>query len=492
MTEKPSVSRRELLLQTAAGSLAAAAVYGAEADPARAQGGSTGPAKPNIIFIMADDLGYADVSCYGRPDFNTPNIDRLAGEGLRFMQAYANSAVCSASRVALITGRYQYRLAIGLEEPLTTRKAGLPPNHATLPSLLRKAGYQSALIGKWHLGRLPDFGPLQSGYDHFFGFRGGALDYFTHKSGPPASDTEDLWDDDTKVQRTGYLTDLLGARAVEVVDGFAKSGRPFLVSLHFNAPHWPWEAPGDEAEAQRLSSLWHFDGGTQRTYQQMVQQMDLQIGRVLRALDANGAASNTIVIFTSDNGGERYADTWPFTGRKTELLEGGIRIPSIMRWPDHVPPGSVSDQVMIQMDWLPTLLAAAGTAPDPAYPPDGISLMPWLTQGAAPLPRKLYWRYKYADQQAAREGDWKYLKILDNTFLFNVVQDPMERANLKERHKDVYDRLVAQWKEWDATMMPLDLQSFTAGFTGAQLADHFGIKPESRPETVGALPQPAR
>jgi arylsulfatase A-like enzyme len=165
---------------------------------------------------MADDLGYADVSCYGRPDFNTPNIDRLAGEGLRFMQAYANSAVCSASRVALITGRYQYRLAIGLEEPLTTRKAGLPPNHATLPSLLRKAGYQSALIGKWHLGRLPDFGPLQSGYDHFFGFRGGALDYFTHKSGPPASDTEDLWDDDTKVQRTGYLTDLLGARAVEV------------------------------------------------------------------------------------------------------------------------------------------------------------------------------------------------------------------------------------------------------------------------------------
>jgi arylsulfatase A-like enzyme len=157
-----------------------------------------------------------------------------------------------------------------------------------------------------------------------------------------------------------------------------------------------------------------------------------------------------------------------------------------------VPPGGVSDQVMIQMDWLPTLLAAAGTAPDPAYPPDGISLMPWLTQGAAPVPRKLYWRSKYADQQAAREGDWKYLKILDNTFLFNVVQDPMERANLRERHKDVYDRLVAQWKEWDATMMPLDPQSFTAGFTGAQLADHFGIKPESRPETVGALPQPAR
>jgi arylsulfatase A-like enzyme len=483
------------MLGTAAGSIDAAALGRglprADAD----QRSGMAPLKPNILFILADDLGYADVSCYGRRDFSTPNIDRIAADGVHFTQAYANSAVCTASRVALITGRYQYRLAVGLEEPLNSRaprKIGLPPDHPTLPSILKGAGYQSALIGKWHLGTLPDFGPLQTGYDNFYGFRSGAVDYFTHKSGPPGTDTEDLWDGDVRVHQRGYLTDLLGSRAVDVINTYARSGRPFLVSLHFNAPHWPWEAPGDEAESQRLKSLFHYDGGTQRTYQRMVQQMDLQIGRVLQALDAGGVAENTIVIFTSDNGGERYADTWPFTGRKTELLEGGIRIPSIMRWPDHVPPGSVSDQVMIQMDWLPTLLAAAGTAPDPAYPPDGISLMPWLTQGAAPVPRKLYWRYKYADQQAAREGDWKYLKILDNTFLFNVVQDPMERANLKERHKDVYDRLVAQWKEWDATMMPLDPQSFTAGFTGAQLADHFGIKPESHPETVGALPQPAR
>src|ERR1700745_2642865 len=183
--------------------------------------------RPNILFILADDLGYADVSCYGRRDFTTPNIDRIAAEGVRFTQAYANSAGCTASRVALITGRYQYLLAVGLEEPLSTRvppKIGLPADHPTLPSLLKKAGYQSVLIGKWHLGRLPDFGPLQSGYDYFYGFRSGAVDYFTHKFGPPASDTEDLWDDDAKVQRTGYLTDLLGARAVEVVDGFAKSG----------------------------------------------------------------------------------------------------------------------------------------------------------------------------------------------------------------------------------------------------------------------------
>jgi arylsulfatase A-like enzyme len=435
--------------------------------------------KPNIVFILADDLGYADVSCYGRRDFTTPNIDRIAADGMRFTQAYANSAVCTASRVALITGRYQYRLAVGLEEPLRSlapRKVGLPPDHPTLPSILKKAGYRAALIGKWHLGGLPDFGPLQSGYDRFYGFRAGVLDYFTHKYGPPSSDTEDLWEDDAKTRQTGYLTDLLGNRAVDVVNEYARSGEPFLVSLHFNAPHWPWEAPGDEAESQRLTSLLHFDGGTQRTYQRMIRRMDLQIGRVLQALDANDAAENTIVIFTSDNGGERFADTWPFTGRKTELLEGGLRIPAVIRWPGRIPPGGVSEQVTIHMDWLPTLLAAADTTPDPTCPTDGVNLLPCLTQGATPAPRQLYWRYKYADQQAARDGDWKYLKILDNTFLFDVVQDPMERANLKDRYRDVYDRLVAQWNTWNAAMLPLDPQSFTLGFTGAELADHFGIK----------------
>ena len=436
-------------------------------------------APPNIVFILADDLGYADVSCYGRRDFDTPSIDRIAAEGLRFEQAYANSAVCTASRVALMTGRYQYRLPIGLEEPLRSvseRAIGLPPEHPVLPSLLRGAGYQTALIGKWHLGRPPAFGPLRSGYDRFFGFHGGVLDYFTHKFGPPQSDTEDLWEDDRRISQPGYLTDVLGDRALATIAEFAQLDRPFLLSLHFNAPHWPWEAPDDEAESQRLKSLFHFDGGTQHTYQRMVQQMDLQIGRVLRALEDGGVAENTIVIFTSDNGGERFSDTWPFTGKKTELLEGGLRIPAVIRWPARIPAGSVSQQVMIHMDWIPTLLAAAGAAPDPSFPSDGIDLMPCLTAAAAPAPRALFWRYKYMGQQAARDGDWKYLKILDNTFLFNVVKDPLERANLKDRYPDVYARLIAEWQGWNRTMRPLDPESFTLGFTGAELADHFGVE----------------
>src|SRR5580704_12259571 len=194
--------------------------------------GQTVSRTPNVIFIMADDLGYADVSCYGRPDISTPNIDSLAAKGTRFLQAYANSAVCSATRTALITGRYQYRLPIGLEEPLAGRDVGLPPNQPTLPWLLKKAGYGPALVGKWHLGLLPKFGPLQSGYDHFYGFRGGAVDYYRHGS----NQQDDLWDDDVQVHQMGYLTDMLGRRAVEVVNGFAKSGLPLLLSLHFNAP----------------------------------------------------------------------------------------------------------------------------------------------------------------------------------------------------------------------------------------------------------------
>ena len=280
----------------------------------------------------------------------------------------------------------------------------------------------------------------------------------------------------------GYLTDMLGSRAVDVVNGYAKSDRPFLISLHFNAPHWPWEAPGDEAESNRLrsaSSLFDFDGGTQKTYQRMIQEMDLQIGRVLEALNANGLAENTIVIFTSDNGGERFADTWPFTGRKTELLEGGLRIPAIVSWPARIPQGRTTDQVAISMDWMPTLLAAAGVASDPAFPPDGTNLLPVLTQNAAPVERKLFWRYKANAQRAARDGDYKYLKILDNTFLFNVVEDPMERANLKERHKDIYDRIVAEWHEWNATMLLETDESSTANFTGDQLADHIGTKQTS-------------
>ena len=475
--ENRPISRRDLLRGAATGLIALALGIKTKGAPPAAR-------PPNIIFILADDLGFADVGCYGRPDLSTPNIDHLAAHGVRFLQAYANSAVCTATRVALITGRYQYRLRLGLEEPLVGDVVGLDPTHPTLPSLLRKAGYSSTLVGKWHLGALPKFGPLQSGYDHFYGFRGGAVDYYSHSNG----EKEDLWDDDMPIHQAGYLTDLLGSRAVEVVNGYAKSKQPFMLSLHFNAPHWPWEAPGDEAESERLArpgskGLFDFDGGTQQTYHRMIETMDRQIGRVLQALEANGLTEKTIVIFTSDNGGERFANTWPFTGKKTELLEGGLRIPAVISWPARIPRGRTTDQAAMSMDWLPTLLAAAGTVPDPAYPSDGMNLLPALVEKAAPVPRKLFWRYKANAQRAIRDGDLKFLKILDNTFLFNVVDDPLERANLKDRRKDDYRRLVREWYDWNATMLPEMTESYTYAFDGEHLADHYGAKkPDQKPD----------
>ena len=450
--------------------------------PPSGSGASARQTRPNIVFILADDLGYADLSCYGRRDIATPHIDSLARDGVRFLQAYANSSVCSATRAALITGRYQYRLRVGLEEPLREKPGiGLPPEHPTLPSLLRAAGYRTALVGKWHLGKLPQSGPLQSGYETFYGFRGGAVDYYSHTV---PTNKNDLWDGDTQIEQQGYSTDLLGDRAVTLIEKQAQGSAPFFMSVHFNAPHWPWEAPGDDSESKRLGgkNLFHFDGGTMAIYKQIVERMDLQVGRILAALKHADADQDTIVVFTSDNGGERFSDTWPFSGRKTELLEGGLRVPTVLRWPGRVPPGRVSEQITMSMDWLPTLLGAAGVAPAATHPPDGLSLMAHLTQGAADVPRKLFWRFKSNAQRASRDGNFKLLKIQQNTFLFNVADDPLERANLKLRHRDVFERMKREWDAWNATMLPELPESASAAQSAADQPDRYGEPAE--PEAV--------
>ena len=440
--------------------------------------------RPNIIFILADDLGYADLSCYGRDDLSTPAIDGLAEKGIRFTQSYASSPVCSATRTALITGRYQYRLPIGLEEPLAniSPDVGIPAEHPTLPSLLRAAGYRTALVGKWHLGKLPNFSPERSGYDEFYGMRGGAVDYFTHRGvvGQP-----DLWRGGDRVTADGYLTTLLGMEAAGFIERGARASAPFFLSLHFNAPHWPWEGPDDQAESRRIAGtkLKHLDGGTIKTYARMVEAMDAEVGRVLATLDRLGLRENSIVIFTSDNGGERFSRTWPFSGQKTELLEGGLRVPTLMSWPAALPGGRTSEQPAITMDWLPTLAAAAGVRPDPAYPSDGIDLLP-LLHGGRPAARDLYWRYKAHHQRAMRRGNHKYLRIRGNEFLFDLEADPLERANLKDRMPDLFARMKAAWRDWNATMLPETAASFTEGVPGEEQADHIGTpEPSSAPDT---------
>jgi arylsulfatase A-like enzyme len=428
------------------------------------------------VFIMADDLGYADLSCYGRRENATPALDRLARQGMRLTHAYANSSVCSATRTALMTGRYQYRLPIGLEEPLQGRPIGLPGDHPTLPSLLRERGYATALVGKWHLGSLPEYCPLRSGFDAFWGIRGGGVDYFTHA----LDGVRDLWDGEVPIERTGYLTDLIAMRAVEVLERRAEAGAPFFLFLAFTAPHWPWEGPGDEAESRRLAArdgpmpIIHWDGGDLATYAAMMRSLDDNVARVLAALERLGLADDTIVVFTSDNGGERFSDNWPFTGRKTELLEGGLRVPGSVRWPGAVRPGSASNAPVMTMDWLPTFLAAAGAAPHADCPSDGIDIAPALAGEALPE-RALLWRVSNHGQRAARRGRHKFLEIAGNAFLFDVVADPMERGNLREREPGTFAALSAEWDAWNATMLPPDPLAQTHGFNGRDLAEYYGI-----------------
>jgi arylsulfatase A-like enzyme len=434
---------------------------------------------------MADDLGYADLSCYGRTEYRTPHIDSLAADGMRFAHGYSNSAVCSATRTGLITGCYQDRFELGLEQPLADRDVGLPPDQPTLPSVLRDAGYATTLIGKWHLGRLPNFGPEKSGYDYFYGIRGGGGDYFLHDNG--------LWRGDTLAHQTGYLTELLGNEAVDVIARSAKSAKPFFVSLHFTAPHFPWLGPDDEAEGRRLAGEggagFHFTGGSMKTYASMVKSLDDQVGRVLQALKKSGRASNTIVVFTSDNGGERFSKNWPFSGRKGELLEGGIRVPTIVRWPKQTKRGTESAQTVMSMDWLPTFAAAAGAPSDPRYPTDGMNLLDTLRGVVPPVPRKLFWRYNSLAQEAMRDGDWKYLKIRGNTFLFNVVEDPQERANQKTRFPALFERMATEWQEWNKTLLPYSDENYTNTLTGEDSADHFGIHVTDTTALDIALPQ---
>lgn len=434
--------------------------------------------KPNVLYIMADDLGWGDLSCYGRQEYETKVLDGLASEGIRFTHAYANSSVCTATRVGLLTGRYQYRLPIGLQEPLGAADIGVPPEHPTIASLMRKAGYRTSLIGKWHLGPLPKYGPLQSGYDEFWGCRGGGVDYFRHGFGA----NRDLWDGDTPIEKTGYFTDLLADRTIETLDARSKDGKPFFISLHFTAPHWPWEGNDEEgkAESERVAApgsvdnAFGYDSGSMETYKKMMLSLDENIGRVLDKLKALGMDENTIVVFTSDNGGERFSNTWPFTGKKTELLEGGIRVPVIVRWPGVTTAGAESEEEIISMDWLPTFVAAAGGQQDPAYPSDGADIKAAIGGGKLP-DRTLFWRYTNKLQKAALKGRWKYLEISGTGFLFDVFADPLERANLKDREPETFKQLEAAFAEWNKGML-FDPKAPSYGFTGKQMADHFGVE----------------
>jgi arylsulfatase A-like enzyme len=295
---------------------------------------------------------------------------------------------------------------------------------------------------------------LKSGYEQHIGPLSGGVSPFGHLA---RSGEVDLYENGEPVDHRGvYLTDLLSDRAVEYVQARAADRAPFLLSLHYTAPHWPWETRHGRAVPEISGgTLAHNDGGSIHVYHPMIREMDEGIGRVLDALDAAGLGEDTLVVFTSDNGGERFSDNWPLVGGKMDLTEGGIRVPCIARWPKAIAAGGVSAQHHLTMDWTATMLAAAGVAPDPAAPLDGVDLAPALADASRSFARPMHWRMKHRAQRALRDGRWKYLKVDEHEFLFDVETDERERANLARREPQRLTAMRAAWEDWDRTMRPI-------------------------------------
>jgi len=402
--------------------------------------------RPNIIYMMADDLGYADLSCYGRKDYQTPNLDKLCAQGVKFMNAYANAPVCTPTRVAFMTGRYPARLEVGLYEPIAEghkdSMIGLSPKNPTIGNLLKKAGYETYLVGKWHLGYQPEFSPNKNGFDYFFGFHAGAIDYISHSN--------DLYENETAIHRDGYTTDLWADKAIGIIN--QKHSKPFFLDVMFNAPRWPWQGPGDKPYPDTMN--WT-KGGSPAIYAAMMKSLDDAVGRIVKAIDDLKQSNNTVIIFTSDNGGERYSDNGIYKGAKMSLWEGGIREPAFVRWPGKIKENSVTNQVATTFDWTATILSLAEANEDPKFPLDGIDIMPVMLGEKKEMNRTLYWRiFQRNKHKAMREGKWKYLQDeKGNEYLFDLPEDPAEKNNLKDIHPDVFNKLKNEYSAWEKTML---------------------------------------
>jgi arylsulfatase A-like enzyme len=412
--------------------------------------------RPNIIYIMTDDLGYADLSCYGRKDYNTPQLDKLASQGILFTNAYAAAPVCTPTRVAYMTGQYPSRTEVGLHEPLDWSTSdsllGLSASKTSVAAQMKKAGYETFLIGKWHLGVKPEFSPRSNGFDYFYGFRGPAFDYISHTD---PKGNPDFYENEKPIKKEGYATDLWRDKANEIIS--RSHSKPFFLTIMFNAPHWPWQGPTDKKYPDTMSWV---RGGSPQVYAAMMKSLDDAVGSIMQTLDSKNLSANTIVIFTSDNGGERFSDNGIYKGKKMELWEGGIREPAFIRWPGHITAGSKTDQVAITMDWTATILAAGGVSDKQISLLDGINLLPQVTSKAKPVERTLYWRISQRKQHKAMiEGKWKYLQDeKGEEFLFDLSADPSEKNNLKDKENAEFVKLKEKYGKWEKSVLaPLPL-----------------------------------
>ncbi len=414
-----------------------------------------------MVLILADDLGYADLSVHGSRDIATPHLDSLAKHGVRCTSGYVSGPYCSPTRAGLLTGRYQQRFGHEFNPALLAQGGtgqGLPTSEKTLADHLNAAGYATGLVGKWHLGEEDKFHPLHRGFTEFFGFLPGSHSYTESDDktrGP-------IYRNRQRVELDGYLTDVLAREANAFID--RHKAKPFFLYLAFNAVHTPMQAP----EA-RLKAFAHVKDATRQTYLAMLAALDDAVGQVLAKLRAAGLEENTLVFFLSDNGGpsaKKFApnasSNVPLRGSKGDTWEGGIRVPFLVQWKGKLPAGKTYEHPVIQLDIATTALAAAGIPAQAEWKLDGVNLLPFLSgKEAGPPHAALYWRF--GEQMAIRAGDWKLVrpdyspdtpfgKVAQKPMLFNLAQDVGEQNDLTAKHPEKVRELQAKWQAWSASL----------------------------------------
>lgn len=405
--------------------------------------------KPKFVLIVADDLGYGDLSITGSTQIKTPNIDKIANEGINFTQGYVSSAVCSPSRAGLLTGRNQVSFGHdnnlgGVQKGFDPEFHGLPLTEKTIANRLKSLGYVTGLIGKWHLGDKPQFHPLKRGFDEFWGYTGGGHDYFMSK--PNGRGYKCPIECNYKTpQKISYITDDKGDECVDFIKRHKKN--PFFLFASFNAPHAPMQATKEDLELYK-----HIKDKKRRTYCAMVHRLDINVGKIMKALKKNGIDKNTMVVFISDNGGPHYSNASinaPFRGQKGILLEGGIHVPYLIRWPSVIPSGDEYHNPVTSLDFAATFIEAAGGTIKPEDKLDGVNLLSYLDREDEKIPHEeLKWRFTIS--AAIREGNWKLIRLPDRLpMLYNLDEDVAEENNLALKHLDITKRLLKKLGDWD-------------------------------------------
>ena len=420
--------------------------------------------KPNLVIIMTDDMGWADVGFNGCKDIPTPNIDVIANEGVRFDEGYVSFPVCGPSRAGLLTGRYQDRFGFTTNPSIDPNnpKAGLPTTEETIATVLRKAEYNSAIIGKWHMGTNAVFHPLERGFDYFFGFLSGGHNYFPDQlTLNDLSEVSEKWEwyrtklieNRATIETDDYLTDELSDAAVRYIKKQADDDQHFMLYLAYNAPHTPMQAT-----EKYLSRFPEIKDKKRKTYAAMVSAVDDGVGRVLKALEDKGLDENTIVVFLSDNGGanNNASDNGPLRGTKGDLFEGGIRVPFAIRWKGTIPQGQTYQKPVSSLDIMATIVSLNKIEINSDRPLDGVDLIPFLTGKDNGLPHdQLFWRKWEHSAMAIRKGDFKLVANRDKEKqlpeLYHIGADNSE-GNILQNEEAIYDDLMTEWNQWNLQM----------------------------------------